>query len=651
MIYNNIPDNPYLLLTPGPLSTSKGVRHAMLQDWCTWDDDYNVEIVQNIRHRLLTMAAKDIERYTAVLIQGSGSFGVEACLGTAVPAEGKVLILTNGAYGQRMIQVAERLKIPYIGLECEETKTPSLHKIDRLLTRDRHITHVAVVHCETTTGILNPLEKIARLVKQYHKVLIVDAMSSFGGIPMDISELGIDFLISSSNKCIQGVPGFAFVIARKDQLLKSKGNARSLVLDLSDQWEQMEPEGKWRYTSPTHVVRAFYQALNELEEEGGVEVRHHRYKENHRLLVEGMHSLGFQTLLSEELQSPIITSFLFPDNDFDFHAFYQKMKQRGFVLYPGKVSEADTFRVGTIGDIYPKDIKRLIHVLSNCFDKTLEKKIKEVKDMSKIEGVIFDWAGTTVDFGCFAPVNVFLEIFKKAGVEVTMEEARIPMGMLKRDHIKAMLQMPRISRCWEEKYGRAFEEKDIDDLYQSFEPLLLASLEEYTDPLPNVLDTVSVLRDMGLKIGSTTGYTDIMMDLVVPSAKEKGYAPDFVITPDATASCGRPYPYMIFRNIEALRITAPWKTVKVGDTVADIKEGYNAGVWSVGVLAGSSQMGLSLEEYQAMPETERQDAKRKARDAFILAGADFIINTIEELPALIEKINGLIAEEKRPNAW
>ena len=271
--------------------------------------------------------------------------------------------------------------------------------------------------------------------------------------------------------------------------------------------------------------------------------------------------------------------------------------------------------------------------------------------MNKIEGVILDWAGTTVDFGCFAPVNVFLEIFKKAGVEVTMEEARIPMGMLKRDHIKAMLQMPRISKSWEEKYGRSFEEKDIDDLYKNFEPLLLASLNEYTDPMPHVLDTVSVLREMGLKIGSTTGYTDIMMDILIPSAQEKGYKPDFIITPDSTASFGRPFPYMIFRNIEALRITAPWKTVKVGDTIADIKEGYNAGVWSAGVLVGSSQMGLSLDEYQKMQEAERQAAFVNAREAMLLAGADFVIETIEELPKLIEKINDLISEGKRPNAW
>lgn len=367
MTENFIPDNPYLLLTPGPLSTSKGVRNAMLQDWCTWDDDYNVAIVQNIRRRLVQIAAVDTEAYTAVLMQGSGSFGVEACLSTAVPANGKVLIVTNGAYGQRMVRMAERLNLNYSRLDYEETEIPNLEEIDGALKEDERITHVAVVHCETTTGILNPMEAIARLVKMHDKTLIVDAMSSFGGIPMDISALGIDYLISSSNKCIQGVPGFAFVIAKRNQLVKCKDNARSLVLDLSDQWEQMESSGKWRYTSPTHVVRAFYQALDELEEEGGVRARHLRYKENQRLLVGGMQSLGFQALLPEELQSPIITSFLYPNRGFDFNDFYQRAKQKGFVLYPGKISKADTFRIGTIGEVYPVDIKRLLAALSGCF--------------------------------------------------------------------------------------------------------------------------------------------------------------------------------------------------------------------------------------------------------------------------------------------
>lgn len=271
--------------------------------------------------------------------------------------------------------------------------------------------------------------------------------------------------------------------------------------------------------------------------------------------------------------------------------------------------------------------------------------------MSAVEGVILDWAGTTVDFGSFAPIHVFLEVFKLAGLDVTVEEARIPMGMLKKEHIRAMLRMPRIGRLWKERYGADCVEKDIDNLYQSFEPLMLASLKAYTEPLPHVLDTVAKLKGMGLKIGSTTGYTNNMMHIVASCAEEKGYAPDCVITPDATASLGRPYPYMIFRNLEALRITAVWNAVKVGDTVADMQEGNCAGTWTVGVIVGSSQMGLSQEEYRAMPEKERQNAVNKARAAFLAAGADFTIETMEDLPLLIQKINGLLAEGIRPGAY
>jgi len=270
--------------------------------------------------------------------------------------------------------------------------------------------------------------------------------------------------------------------------------------------------------------------------------------------------------------------------------------------------------------------------------------------MHKVEGVIFDWAGTTVDFGCFAPVHVFLQIFQEIGIQVTMEEARGPMGMLKKDHIRTMLHMPRIKRLWEEKYGREFTENDVDDLYASFEPLLLTSLKEYTEPLPEVIETVQILRAKGLKIGSTTGYTDSMMKIVTAGAKEQGYEPDYWISPDSTDSYGRPYPYMIFRNIEVLRLTAPWKVVKVGDTAADIKEGLQAGVWSVGVLVGSSQMGKSYDEFVNCSEMAKKQAIQRAEQAFIEYGADFTIQTMKELPQLIEKINRLLAQGKRPNA-
>jgi 2-aminoethylphosphonate-pyruvate transaminase len=368
-MYEHIPDNPYMLLTPGPLSTSKGVRNALLRDWCTWDADYNEEIVQNVRRRLVSLASADSEAYTSVLMQGSGSFAVEACLGTVIPRNGKILIITNGAYGKRMAQMAKTLSINYAEYALGETEAPSAGAVAAILEKDSAITHVALVHCETTTGILNPLEEIAGIVKQHQKIFIVDAMSSFGGIPFDAGKLDIDFLISSSNKCIQGVPGFAFVIAKRTGLEKSEGNARSLCLDLYSHWKEMDKTGKWRYTSPTHIVRAFYQALDELEAEGGVPARNRRYAENQRLLASGMRKAGFQPLLPENLQSPIITSILDPRQDFDFTAFYAALKQRGFVIYPGKISQASTFRIGTIGEVYPSDIERLLAAIGST--KTL----------------------------------------------------------------------------------------------------------------------------------------------------------------------------------------------------------------------------------------------------------------------------------------
>jgi len=374
-MYEFIPDNPYLLLTPGPLSTSKSVRNALLRDWCTWDADYNEEIVQNIRHRLVALASKKSEDYTVVLMQGSGSFSVEAILGTAVPQTGKLLIITNGAYGDRIAQMAKVLKLEHIVYSCTETEAPKPEMLSKLLSDNPELTHVALVHCETTTGMLNPLPELARIVKEHGKVFILDAMSSFGGMPLDMADYDIDFLVSSSNKCIQGVPGFAFVIAKKDELLKCEGNARSLCLDLYGQWKEMDKSGKWRYTSPTHIVRAFYQALDELEAEGGVEARHKRYCENQRLLVAGMSSLGFKALLPEELQSPIITSFLYPNADFNFSTFYKAVKQRGFVLYPGKISQANTFRIGNIGEVYPEDIKRLLGVLKSFHAKTTKQQV------------------------------------------------------------------------------------------------------------------------------------------------------------------------------------------------------------------------------------------------------------------------------------
>ena len=355
---------PYLLLTPGPLTTTEKVKNAMMSDWCTWDKDYNEGVVEVIRKELVSIASSRPEEYTAVLMQGSGTFCVEATLGSTVRPDDHLLVAANGAYGKRMGVIAEYYRLNCHVMKFDEAEPVSPSAIDAYLTEHEEVTHVSVVHCETTTGVLNPLEEIAAVVKRHGKTLIVDAMSSFGGVPVDMAALGIDFLISSANKCIQGVPGFGFIIARRSLLEQCKGVARSLSLDIYDQWETMEKgHGKWRFTSPTHVVRAFMQALTELKAEGGVAARHARYCENHRVLVEGMRSLGYKTLLPDEWQSPIITSFYYPSASFDFQSFYQQLKAKGFVIYPGKISQADTFRIGNIGDVHPDDFRRLVDAI------------------------------------------------------------------------------------------------------------------------------------------------------------------------------------------------------------------------------------------------------------------------------------------------
>lgn len=255
--------------------------------------------------------------------------------------------------------------------------------------------------------------------------------------------------------------------------------------------------------------------------------------------------------------------------------------------------------------------------------------------MDKIEAVIFDWAGTTVDYGCFAPVQAFVEVFQGAGIEPTMEEVREPMGMLKWDHIRTMLRMPRIQRAWEEKYQKTPDDRDADELFAKFQPSLLKILDQFADPKPYVVETVRELRERGIKIGSTTGYTDIMMDIVVPKAAEQGYAPDCWFSPDSTEGMGRPYPYMVFRNLEALKVSSVAKAIKVGDTVSDILEGKNAGLFTVGVLEGSSVLGLSQSEYEALSEQEKLQRLAQAEQKYKEAGADQVIRDIRGVLEII----------------
>lgn len=360
----------YKLLTPGPLTTTETVKKEMLLDHCTWDDDYK-QITQEIRRELLNLAHVSEEEYTAVLMQGSGTFGVESVLTSVIGKEEKLLIAANGAYGKRMVSIAEHACIDYTLYEEDFDKVPCARKIAEILDGDGRITHVAMVHSETTSGILNDISSVAKVVKERGRTFIVDAMSSFGGVDIQVGELGIDFIVSSANKCIQGVPGFSFIICRRDKLMESKGKARSLSLDLYDQWETMEKDGKWRFTSPTHVVLAFRKALDELKEEGGTEKRNERYTQNHKILIENLAKLGIKPYVGADVQGPIITTFYYPENHhFSFQEMYEYIKERGYAIYPGKVTDADTFRIGNIGEIYPEDMVKVTAIISEFLKET-----------------------------------------------------------------------------------------------------------------------------------------------------------------------------------------------------------------------------------------------------------------------------------------
>ena len=355
----------YKLLTPGPLTTTETVKKEMMFDHCTWDDDYK-KITLSIIDDLLELAHVDKEKYTAILMQGSGTFGVESVLTSVVGEDDCLLICANGAYGKRMAEIAQHAKIIYKMYLQDFDKIPDAKVVEELLQENPQITHVSIVHSETTSGILNDIEAVAKVVKAYGKTLIVDAMSSFGGVDIEVEKLGIDFIISSANKCIQGVPGFSFIICNREKLMQSKGKARSLSLDLYEQWETMSKDGKWRFTSPTHVVLAFAQAIKELKAEGGIVARNKRYSENNRILIEEMAKLGIKPYIESTHQGPIITTFYYPENsNFDFAEMYQYIKDRGYAIYPGKVTDAQTFRIGTIGEIYPEDMYKLSSIMTD----------------------------------------------------------------------------------------------------------------------------------------------------------------------------------------------------------------------------------------------------------------------------------------------
>jgi len=352
-----------LLFTPGPLTTSQTVKQAMLHDFGS-RDAYFIKIVREIRSKLLKLGNVSQEMgYETVIMQGSGTFGIESVLSSAVPKNGKLLVAINGSYGERIAKIASIHQLPHIILACEENELPDLEQAS-LLLEDGGFTHMAIVHCETTSGILNPIQAFGDLAKRHGVTYIVDSMSAFGGIPLDIASTQIGFLISSSNKCIEGVPGFSFVIAKKEELLRCKGQADTLVLDLYSQWMGLETDGQFRFTPPTHALLAFAQALQELELEGGIAGRHSRYSNSFNTLREGMLAMGFKEYLLPELQSPIISSYHYPANgSFDFAAFYKKLNEKGHIIYPGKLSKANCFRIGNIGHLYKPQIDSLLKAI------------------------------------------------------------------------------------------------------------------------------------------------------------------------------------------------------------------------------------------------------------------------------------------------
>ncbi len=353
-----------VLFTPGPLTTSRTVKQALLRDLGSRDFEF-IAMVKDIRNRLLAVGGVEKGDYEAILLQGSGTFSIEAVLSSTVAPDGKVLVIVNGAYGKRIVQICKVLKIAHIVLETPEDQPPDLEEIEKTLAGDVSITCVAVVHCETTTGIINPIEEIGELVAGSGATYFVDAMSSFGAVPLNLDTANIDYLVSSANKCIEGVPGFGFVLARREALEATEGFARSLSLDLLAQWKGLEGNGQFRFTPPTHALLAFHQALLELEEEGGAEGRGARYFGNYETLVEGMRALGFVEYLEPALQGYIITSFRYPEHpNFDFEDFYSRLNEKGYVIYPGKVSNADCFRIGNIGRIFENDVLDLLRAIS-----------------------------------------------------------------------------------------------------------------------------------------------------------------------------------------------------------------------------------------------------------------------------------------------
>ena len=351
-----LPGADPLLLTPGPLTTSATVKRAMLHDYGSRDDRF-IALSRRVCAELLSLCDAG-ETHLCIPLQGSGSFAVEAMIANQLPRAGRLLNLVNGAYGRRVTEICRYLGREVRVLETAEERPVDVSGLDRALATDSGITHVALVYCETTSGLLNPVAEVAKVVARHRRNLLIDAMSAFGALPLSAVEMPFAALAGSANKCLESVPGLGFVIADRDSFPATEGNAHSLSLDLYRQWHYMKDTGQWRFTPPTHCLLALDTALRELEQEGGIAARRRRYEENCRVLVNGMRELGFETLLPDRLQAPVIVTFLAPENEaFSFPGFYHRLHELGFVIYPGKLAHRDSFRIGCIGHVGPQQLQ------------------------------------------------------------------------------------------------------------------------------------------------------------------------------------------------------------------------------------------------------------------------------------------------------
>ncbi len=356
------------LLTPGPLTTSLSTKKAMLHDWGSRDKKF-IDLNQSIRESLIKLIDGE-NNYQCVPMQGSGTFAVESMISSLTPKDANILILINGAYGQRMKKMCKYLNRATIEYEVAEHEIHNINKLEEIIETNKQLTHVFAVYCETTSGILNPIEEIANLVAQKKLSFFIDAMSAFGALPLSSKDVTFDAVAASSNKCLEGVPGVGFILMKNNVIENAKGNCHSLSLDLYDQWTAMEKNKQWRFTPPTHVLAAFNQAIKEHEKEGGVEGRYKRYKNNCMIICDGMKEIGFEQLLPDELQAPIIITFKQPnDPDFNFQQFYNALSDKDFLIYPGKLTVADTFRIGCIGNLNDQDMKDTITAIKEVISE------------------------------------------------------------------------------------------------------------------------------------------------------------------------------------------------------------------------------------------------------------------------------------------